>query len=382
MDLIKFNPAYGRVLNLNNADIIEGWDSLTWVERYLEAGEFTLVADASSHLRDLLPIGSLISHLETFETMIVENHEISTDLDGFDKLTITGRSFETFLEQRIVGANRVWPSVSYPLSDIVLPIDKSWVQAVTLINSCIGPTVLWDIKDSIENLSVIFSPSLSMRSYTGNEQERVIKRDQLYKSVLDLLSIDNCGLRSLRPSTNLTDSPYPISDSVGKLILELHVGINRSSQVYFSHEYGDILSADYFWSNKADKNAALISGRWVEVTISDDLKPGYDRRWMFIDASDIDGKFTEVPVGTDLADVKRRMLARGHMILGLKNPVELANPKLNSSSDRFKYRKDYQVGDLVGVFGQYSASSVLRVIEYVEIEDENGQSGYPTLAEP
>jgi hypothetical protein len=61
--------------------------------------------------------------------------------------------------------------------------------------------------------------------------------------------------------------------------------------------------------------------------------------------------------------------------------VAISNVKIAPNSQNYNYRTDYNVGDIVGVDGEYNTSTTMRVIEYVEIEDENGESGYPTLSE-
>ncbi len=43
--------------------------------------------------------------------------------------------------------------------------------------------------------------------------------------------------------------------------------------------------------------------------------------------------------------------------------------------------KTYDVGDIITVDGEYNATTTMRISEYVEIEDETGDSGYPTFSE-
>jgi hypothetical protein len=40
------------------------------------------------------------------------------------------------------------------------------------------------------------------------------------------------------------------------------------------------------------------------------------------------------------------------------------------------------LGDLVIVDANFNESQVMRVVEFAEVEDENGTSGHPTLAIP
>ena len=63
MDLIKFPPAPGPSLTLTGAELVENWDSVTWIERFNEPGEFTIESKISSGVEQDLPIGTLISHI-------------------------------------------------------------------------------------------------------------------------------------------------------------------------------------------------------------------------------------------------------------------------------------------------------------------------------
>jgi hypothetical protein len=50
-----------------------------------------------------------------------------------------------------------------------------------------------------------------------------------------------------------------------------------------------------------------------------------------------------------------------------------------SKNSRYAYRKDYIVGDIVYVVGNYGVSQKMRVIENVEVQDATGSFSYPTL---
>ncbi len=104
MELFK----YIDDLNLSfiGAETITGIDSVSWIERYREPGEFEINGRLSSGLKTFLPLQSLISHVNTMEIMIVENREITEEIDSDPTIKITGRSFETYLQHRIVGQNQ------------------------------------------------------------------------------------------------------------------------------------------------------------------------------------------------------------------------------------------------------------------------------------
>lgn len=383
MDIIRFPESHGSTLNLQNASLVEGWDSVTWIERYRDSGEFTVKADASTHILSSLPVGALISHVNTPEIMMVENHDIASQSEGeVDKITITGRSFETFLEQRLVGSNYDWSTVTFPIPEYVLAQERSWIQAEKLVNDHIraGFTLI-DSDDGFTNVLALMTDELRSASWTSFELPRAIKRGEVYKALMEILASDSLGIRSSRPCemsviNELEDIPP------NTLALEIHKGVDRSRKVSFSSAYSDIESADYLKTIKKLKNAALITSRWLSAVIVDNAYAGIDRRWIHIDASDLDQQLNEAPTGWEMNSLLGLMRSRGRQVLAAHNDIEISNVKIDKSFDRYKYREDYNVGDLVGISGDYNSSAVMRVIEHVEIEDDDGESGYPTLALP
>jgi hypothetical protein len=70
----------------------------------------------------------------------------------------------------------------------------------------------------------------------------------------------------------------------------------------------------------------------------------------------------------------------GNQVLAAQKETAIANAKIARNVKAYLYRKDFDLGDIITVLGNYDATSKMRVIEYVEIEDANGESSYPTLA--
>ena len=91
MDLFKFIPgADPTVLEVGAS--INGATSIMWTERYSDPGEFEIVAPLSSGLLQFLPLGTIISHTNTLEAMIVENHNIKDEEDVDPIVSITGEA--------------------------------------------------------------------------------------------------------------------------------------------------------------------------------------------------------------------------------------------------------------------------------------------------
>lgn len=367
MELFKFNPVTDPTI-LERGEVINKANRVTsvmWVERYADPGEFEIVAPLSSGLRDLLPAGTLISHTDTMEVMIVENHEISEKIDEDSTLTVTGRSFESFLDNRIVGV--IGARSSSTITEYTLASDWSWNQAVKLINDHITSPPA-HANDTLVNVI-----AQATAGTIGTQALRAISKGSVLQRLLDILAVDDLGIKTIRRN------PFGVGSST-QTILMIHQGMDKKASVRFSWKSGDLDSAEYLLSDKKLKNSALVLGRYVYQMV--DLGPTkYDRRIGLVDANDIDGNLTAPPTGSALTTILQKMTVRGQQALKYQQRITISRADI-SKLTKYQYRKDYNIGDLVTLDGNFGQMATMRVVEYVEIEDENGESGHPTLSIP
>lgn len=365
MDFFKFNPVSSPTV-LERGEIINGITRSMWVERYSAPGEFSFTCPLSSGLADFLPAGTLISHVNTAEVMIVENQEIQETEEEDSEIEITGRSFVSYLENRIVGTNQVRSSST--IAPYVLTSDEVWNQIVTMINAHIK-TGTANANDALTDVQA--STTLGV----GTSVERTIDRGTVLDRVLELLALEELGIRTVRQGFN--------AGSPANTEFQIYQGVDKSADVLFSWRTGDLDAANYLLSLKNLKNSAMVVGQYVAVIV--DAGPtNYDRRMMIVDANDIDGHLGAMPTtGTSptLAQVVAAMQTRGNQQLAKQNMVTISQTDV-SENTHHAYRGDYNLGDLVTLDANFSQTFIMRVIEYAEIEDENGQSGHPTLALP
>jgi hypothetical protein len=365
MDLFKYNDSAA----FQGGQPIVGWDSVAWTERYREPGEFELVGKLSSGLKDQLPIGTFVSHIRTMDMMLVENHQISEENDEDPEITITGRSLQAILEQRIVGQNWNWasPPASLEVSQYVLSAANTWLQAIELINEHVKTGTVIMAGDAIPLLEAAHAMTGS-----GTSEARTINRGTVLERLQEILEIDDLGCRVIRRH-NFTGPPA----STGKTTLLIHDGENKSDVVSFSSRNGDIDAADYLWSIKKYKTSALVSGKFVETMVHG-AETGSERRVMLVDGSDLDGHLEAIPTGSALTTIRTAMTTRGNQALKAQKRISLSRIDI-SPSPTYEYRRDYNIGDFVSVHSSYGPVGTMRVVEHVEIEDENGQSAHPTL---
>lgn len=345
---------------------INGYSRVTWVERYSAPGEFSIEANLSSGLGNFLPLGTLISHVDTLEVMIVENHEIDDKIFSDPTIKISGRSFVSYLENRFVGANT---TLTNQIIQYALTANYTWLQAVTMINDHIKtPSV--QAGDVVDNMS-----ATSTVSGTGESVARTIPYAILWEEVDKLLKIDNLGIRTIRRN------PFGVLGSSTESQINIYKGVDRTSEIMFSWSAGDISEAQYLFSQKTFKNAAVIVGKWVQTTTS--IGGGgshYTRRWMIVDGSKIDDQLTAMPVGGTLTAIVLAMQTLGNQALAAQTQKSITQVDLTDNVQP-KYRKDFNLGDLVLIDGNYGAIATKMITEYAEIEDENGVTSHPTLSD-
>jgi len=362
MEVFKFNPGADPTV-LEQGEVINNATSIMWVERYRDAGEFEIVAKLSSGLGSFLPIGTFLSHADTMEVMIVENQEINEDQPSDPDIKITGRSLETYLENRITGTNQARASSTY--TEYLLAAGFTWTQAVKLINDHIVSTS--NAGDQLGNVL-----ATTIVTGTGTSEARSLKRGPVYNDLLEILAVDDLGIRNVRRNT--------FGGNSAQTIMDVYKGVDKSAKVIFSWKAGDIDGADYFWSGRVIKNSAMVVGRYINTVV--DLGPTkYDRKMMVVDGSDIDGSLTAPPTGTALTTVISKMVTRGRQALAKQSLITITRADISDVA-KYRYRRDYNMGDIISLDGNFGQIAKMRVVEYVEIEDENGESGHPTLSVP
>jgi hypothetical protein len=374
MDIFKFlNPT--NAMKMEQGQIVNDLKSKMWIERYGKEGEFTLTGEANSGLRDILPEGTFISHVDTDEIMIVENHEIDSTRDTEAEIKITGRSFETLLEQRVSEPPRAYPFVDGS-QDYEIAADEPHQQIVTFIKKLITAGSVFYADDAI--------PYVTVYTWLPNgtiADELLIEHGETgLETAHKLLNGEGLDLRAYRPGPlSRTDAAIPDDHTT----LAVHSGTDRSATAVLSYDLGEIENAQYFFSQKPFKTMAVVQGKWVGVRVSlPGTYTGKDRRMLFVDGTGMDDLYNVAPTGAALTKIQTAMARRGLQVLNAQKEVNLVNVNVSKEGTHLTYRKDYHVGDIIMVNGEYNTSAPFRVSEYVEIEDENGVSGYPTLVVP
>lgn len=364
--LFKFNSNGVDPTDLQSGQFVDGYKSIQWTERYRDAGEVIIEGALSSGLDRLLPIGTLVSHIHSYEVMIIESHNVVEHADEDPTIRISGRSLETALENRVVGLNLA--RSTNDLGDYTLAAANSWAQAVTLINQHITTAGGANAADILGSLSAFTSLTTG-----GTSEERKFGRVPLYPTLLSILAVDNCGIRTIRKNVAGFNSTTATT-------FMIHKGTDRSGAIVYSSKAGDIESAEYLWSQKSYMNAAIVVSRYLQQLCLPS-QTAWNRRFMIVNANDLDSHLDVVPTGATRTNLLNAMTTRGWQAIRNQTRVDLVRADLSELS-RYKFRKDFHVGDIVSLDVSFGPIAKRRIVEYTEILDENEFREYPTFELP
>jgi len=404
-------------------DLIEGWTSLIWTERYTEAGEFQLKTPVVEDTLTMLPDGSLIGINDSKELMRVENHSIAVNDAGVAELTVTGRSFETYLENRMFRGDYKVPYEmlqSYTVQDAIAVcifeklVNTDSLNDVTGGNSGAAFSGLEYILAAVTTANIV--PSKPASTDAPNDLSDLqsttlwyLQDGEVYPTVLDWLKLGDLGIRCSRPMNSYSTvvsvnsagviSHPAITGHEHKLMFEIYNGRNRSmtpssvdphTPVIFRYDAGHLSSPSYLISRKNYRNfCRVLSSDGEENVWDNDDKYGWTspsgvptvpipapigilRHGMTLDAGDVD------PAAVDSTKWMRQ---KGKTALKNANRQLLLDSAISANAP-YSYGSDYNLGDLVTVMGEYDVMDTMRVNEYVRTQDKDGERAFPTLIRP
>ena len=386
MDLAVLNWDPSKPNFLLPGRLVENHSSLIWSERYSSNGDFERVsADVGGTMAQLplYNVGSdgiqrptIVTLRDSTVPMVVEAHKIDKTLTGAAQITTTGRSVETWLDRR---TNITSPVIEgNPLTPFTDTTKTAVAFAAEVIKKIIND-------GSSSSLDII--PELSFVDGSGNPRvlrpvgydestitatTRTADFGELYSWAIDQITSEGYGLRAVRPS----------DPSYSKINLEIYKGRDRTilnsygNAVVFDARFDQFTDSSYLLSQAAWKNVDQVVGAndcWeYEAPHSGAAPSGLNRRVAYLDASQTAtgpaGDATNIQIMSNLAQVD---LAK-----------QLQTVLFSGEVGRLKgsiYGKDFLLGDIVKLTGDYGLSQFVRIAEFIRSEDSSGEKAYPTF---
>lgn len=444
MDLVRLGLPYNS--SYKPDELIEGYSSLIWTERFQEAGEFELHTPNIEETMTLLPADTLISHLGTGDVMMVETHDIDTDDSGGHTLVVRGRSLDAFLDHRWVESKyqkkrpmrKKYPA--YGAAEVLLwnSLDNGSGKDVTRGDPDADEDNLndysWNTLDKVPNIAITHSCNISLPS-----RNWWLEEGNLYPQLLKIMLRGDLGIRMLRPSdfadayivtvasglATRGDITREFTSNITQLCFDIFDGRDRTSgqsanpRVAFNYNRGDVDNTKYLFSTAIYKTGCEIMSTYPPADqyregTSDGSLTGLQRRMMGFDAGD-----PEFPPEPEKPDDLRKNATKAekeahadaidtwltkHATWKNKRDRIIDDFKTDAADDAqralkkqrkvhmmtgdisplapYVFKTDYNLGDKVDLIGDYDQSVKMIVTEFIRTEDAEGDRGYPGLTLP
>jgi hypothetical protein len=265
---------------LRRTEIIEGYESFLWADRYAGIGDVQIVMASTQQNRNLLASGTLLGLSESKTVMKVETIEDKEDSEGRKLLTIKGRELKNILSERIamtgdLGTNPgTWVAIGTPGN---------------VIRQLIDYTIRGGGPDPTDAIPLLIPGSLYA---TGNIPEEVdeyrIEREfsSLLPAVQEIADIWDLGYRLYRGPDD------------GTLYFDVYKGNDRTSgqdifpPVIFSPNLESLQNVSEFTSVAKSKNVAYVYNDNMAVTVygdgANETTAGLAKRTLFVDGTDLE----------------------------------------------------------------------------------------------
>ena len=331
--------------------MIDDYISVEWARRYYEPGDFVIKIPATIEMVSLLKSRYFIAREDDDMICQIEKREIITDEDSGNTLTISGRSIEKLLAQRII-----WQQSNSQAGETAEEFVRRLVKE-NVVEPC-------DEKRKI--------PGMKLGELKGFHEtiEKQITGDNLLTAVTEICKTYGYGFRVTM-------------DESGDLVFEVYKGVDRSytqeenPYVIFSQDFENISNTSYEYDESTYTNVALVGGEGEGSarkyqTVGD--AAGMDRYEMFVDARDIssnEGEIQAEAYNELLKEKGREQIAENTYTENYEGELE--------TGKTYRYKIDYDVGDIVQAENELGISAAPRITEVIESHNGNGHKIVPTF---
>lgn len=344
--------------------VFDKYVSLLWTERWQAYGDFQLDIVSTPQTKSLLKTGTFLATNVSNYVMMIENAEDDYDEEGNRIWSISGRSIEAVMLDRVakestddLTTSPTWNLTDLPavvmrkiFHDICVTANLDPLDAIPFIHegTFMGPS---NIGEPVDPISVQITPMT------------------VYDAIQQIGNVWNLGFRILRH--------YDQSE----LWFDVYSGSDRTTSqtllppVVFSPSLDNLQGIKELITIQDAKNVAYVYSpagfRKVYAIGVDTSVAGFDRRVLVVDASDITEDSTD--------DVPSALSQRGTEELAKYRVSQALDGEISQNS-QYKYGRDFYMGDLVEMRTDDGATNIMRVTEQIFAQDAEGERSYPTLA--
>jgi hypothetical protein len=367
VDLYVLDDLFRRV------EIFDVYESLIWTDRWIGMGDFELVIDDTWTNRNILKRDARLAINDSDHIMVIQTTVRNQTADGKKMLTVSGKSLEQILEDRVAKPNftSLATSPRWVLEGTPGTIIRSMVDAIC-VDGILSPN------DVIEYLIVPFVQGDSIwppdtLPEPGGFLHMELEPKSLYDAVKELCVEYNLGFGILR------------NPDKAELYFEVWSGSDRSggnatglAPVIFSPELDNLTDTTELRSKETYKNVAyVLSDKGCTIVYANDDgsdRTGFRRRVLTVVVENVRENTNESYMTNEQILQRRGLeaLTEHRMIHALDGEI--------SKDSSYRYGIDYRLGDIVELRSSDDINKAMRVTEQIFVSDGEGDRAYPTLA--
>ena len=210
--------------------VIDYAESVIWVSRYRDCGEFEIYVPASKELVELFQGEVLFTRNDSDTTMVLEKIQLTTDAENGDYLIVSGRSLESVLSRRVVHKQTTL--------DGTLESGIRKLLNENFINPPIGNT---DRK--ISNIKI------GRINQFKEDLNKQITGDNLLDVFIEICTAFDIGFK-LNNKQNINE-----------FVFSLYKGADLSNEVVFSPKFGNLSKTEYSFDYTVSPNLIYVAGQ-------------------------------------------------------------------------------------------------------------------------
>lgn len=325
----------------------DSFKSLMWCKRYNEVGALDLELSATRENLEIYKEGNYIVRDDDDAVYRIQAAELETTADKNNNLIIGATDVKDILNQR-----------------------------VHYMEEALYDTVENFIRDLIERN--IISPSVLTRQIPNF----VLGERRGYDdTLLYQLEYDNVG-EIISELCKTYQYGYRVLLNENTFVFDLYKGVNRTQfnnvvpPVTFSSSYGNLLSSKYTKDLTKYKNVAVVTGKFKNGDEEETrlfevgAAQGLNRYETHVNSSGSSKDLTEKQFTDALAEKGKEALAKIKSTESFEAEISL---------NQFKYKTDFNLGDIVTVENEFGIYSDARIIEIIETWEDGKYSIEPVF---
>jgi hypothetical protein len=357
-------------------EIITDFTSVIWTERYAAAGDVQIVVPPTPSMIKRFAKGTFIGLRGTSEIMMIETQSIENGL-----LTVTGSSIVKFLNNRTAW----FADTTYDGSDTTKPLIQSTYggtdTAGSFISNIISAMVInpvaftsyWTSINLDWGNEIIHGLALGRVDTNGDSKALTFNKGPLYDGLAQFAEAEGLGFKLYLESANYSSgfvlrfATYRGRDKTSGQTINRMVRLTPKmdtltnvKEINSIEKYINVVYVSY-------KNQ--ISVHYPPDILSPPLD--FNRRVLQVDAEDI---FLE----DDHILAYRNTVARNAFIDHVY--IQAVDGQILPPISDYKFKRDYDLGDVIELEGYTGTISKARVTEYIRSQDQFGIKEFPTLA--